>query len=91
MVASTADFFVNGVRDDGQIFRDLYNSERVEILEGRSAMVFGRGGAGGVVNRVTKQADFSTVRETTVEYGSFDHKRAIFDVGQGLSNRPRSA
>ena len=85
MVASTADFFVNGVRDDGQIFRDLYNSERVEVLKGPSAMIFGRGGAGGVVNRVTRQADFTTIREGTVEYGSFDHKRATIDVGQALN------
>jgi len=48
-VASTADFFVDGVRDDAQIFRDLYNSERVEFLKGPAALIFGRGGAGGVV------------------------------------------
>ena len=31
---TTADFFVNGVRDDVQYFRDLYNLERVEALKG---------------------------------------------------------
>ena len=50
--SSSADFFVNGVRDDVQYYRDLYNLERVEALKGPNAMIFGRGGAGGVVNRV---------------------------------------
>jgi catecholate siderophore receptor len=85
-VASTADFFLNGIRDDGQVFRDLYNIERIEVLKGPTALIFGRGGAGGVVNQVTKEADFRTFQEATVEYGSFDHKRAIADVDQKLSS-----
>ena len=51
---TTADFFVDGLRDDVQYFRPLYNLERVEILKGANALAFGRGGGGGVVNRVTK-------------------------------------
>ena len=43
---STADFFVDGVRDDVQYYRDLYNIERVEVLKGPNAMIFGRGGGG---------------------------------------------
>ena len=46
--SSTADFFVDGVRDDAQYLRDLYNVERVEALKGSNAMIFGRGGGGGV-------------------------------------------
>ena len=53
---STADFFVDGLRDDVQYFRGFYNIERVEIHKGPNAMVFGRGGGGGLVNRVTKGA-----------------------------------
>jgi len=56
-VASTADFFVDGVRDDVQYYRSLYNVEQVEILRGPNALLFGRGGAGGVLNRVTKKAE----------------------------------
>jgi catecholate siderophore receptor len=51
---TTADFFVDGVRDDVQYFRNLYNIERVEILKGPYALIFGRGGGGGIVNRVQK-------------------------------------
>lgn len=53
---TTADFFVNGIRDDVQYFRPLYNLERVEVLRGANALLFGRGGGGGVINRVTKVA-----------------------------------
>ena len=54
-VRSTADFFVDGVRDDVQYYRGLYNIEQVEILRGANALLFGRGGTGGLVNRVTKK------------------------------------
>ena len=33
-VSTTADLYVDGVRDDAQVFRDLYNLERVEVLKG---------------------------------------------------------
>jgi len=55
-IQTTADFFIDGVRDDVQYFRPLYNLEQVEILRGSNALLFGRGGGGGVINRVTKQA-----------------------------------
>jgi len=51
---STADFFVDGIRDDVQYFRPLYNIERIEIHKGPNAMIFGRGGGGGIINRVAK-------------------------------------
>ena len=54
-VRSTADFFIDGVRDDVQYFRSLYNLEQVEILRGPNALLFGRGGTGGILNRVTKK------------------------------------
>ena len=54
----SADFFVNGFRDDVQYFRDLYNVQRIEVLKGPNAMIFGRGGGGGVINRVLKEADW---------------------------------
>lgn len=82
--SSTADFFVDGVRDDAQYLRDLYNVERVEALKGSNAMIFGRGGGGGVLNRVTKEAQWTPTRSVTLEGGSFDHRRATADVGQGL-------
>ena len=54
--AFTADFFIDGVRDDAQYYRPLYNLEQVEVLKGPNALLFGRGGTGGVLNRSQKRA-----------------------------------
>jgi len=82
--ASTADFFVDGVRDDVQYYRDLYNAERIEVLKGPNAMIFGRGGGGGVINRVTKAPFFDAERSLTLEGGSNDHWRFTTDLNQPL-------
>ncbi len=83
--STTADFFVDGVRDDVQYFRDVYNVERVEALKGPNAMIFGRGGVGGVLNRVTRQADWGQSREASVQLGSWDNKRLTADLGRGVN------
>jgi catecholate siderophore receptor len=84
---SSADFFLDGVRDDVQYYRDLYNLERVEALKGPNAMVFGRGGGGGVINRVTKEAGFQPIHEVTLQGGSYGRKRLAVDVDQPLTGR----
>ena len=85
--ATTADFFVNGVRDDVQYFRDLYNLDRVEAVKGPNAMIFGRGGGGGVLNRVTKEASFVPLREVYLQGGSFGNKRVSGDLNQALGEK----
>ena len=74
-IRSTADFFVDGVRDDVQHFRGLYNVEQVEILRGPNALLFGRGGTGGLINRVSKKGvigDQSTGYKASVDtFGAF--------------------
>jgi catecholate siderophore receptor len=85
--SSTADFFLDGIRDDVQYFRDVYNVERVEALKGPNAMIFGRGGAGGVINRVTRRAEWEPIRELAVEGGSFGRRRMTGDFGQGFGDR----
>ena len=83
--SSSADFYVNGVRDDVQYYRDLYNVARVEALKGPNGMMFGRGGGGGVVNRVTKQAGFIRTGEAMLQTGSFGSRRLTADVNQPLT------
>jgi catecholate siderophore receptor len=85
--SSTADFFIDGVRDDAQYFRDLYNVERVEVLGGANAMVFGRGGGGGVINRVSKRATGERLRDIAFEGGSFEHMRVTGDIGGAFTAR----
>ena len=82
--STTADFYVDGVRDDAQVFRDLYNLERVEVLKGPAGMVFGRGGAGGVVNRVTKKPAFDSVTQGSVTAGSWNQLRGTADLGRKM-------
>ncbi|WP_211276790.1 TonB-dependent receptor [Erythrobacter tepidarius] len=75
-VRSTADFFVDGVRDDVEYYRGLYNLEQVEILRGPNALLFGRGGTGGVLNRVTKKGvvgkTFAGLRASAGSIGAYD-------------------
>lgn len=85
--SSTADFFVDGARDDAQYFRDLYNVDRMEVLKGSNAMAFGRGGAGGVVNRISKTADGDRVRQATVSGGSYANKRIEADLGDKINDK----
>ena len=85
--SSTADFFVDGVRDDAQYLRDLYNVERVEALKGPNAMTFGRGGGGGIINRVTKEPSWNRAATLGVELGSFDHKRTTLDLTGPVAER----
>lgn len=83
--ATTSDFFVDGVRDDVQYVRDTYNVERVEALKGPNALAFGRGGAGGVINRVSRQADWSPSREVGVQLGSWNDRRVTTDLGAAVN------
>ena len=85
--SSSADFFLNGVRDDVQYYRDLYNLDGVEVLRGPNAMIFGRGGGGGVINRVTKEAGFAPLREITLLGGSYGNKRVAIDLDQPFNNK----
>ncbi len=82
--STTADFYLDGVRDDAQVFRDLYNLERVEVLKGPGSMIFGRGGAGGVVNRVTRQPRFESFASGTLTIGSWRQMRATLDSGDKI-------
>ena len=82
---STGDLFVDGLRDDVQYFRDLYNVERVEAIKGPNAMIFGRGGAGGILNRVTKQADGTPVRGVELQGGAWNERRVTGDIGDALT------
>src|SRR5690348_15220500 len=84
--SSTADFFVDGVRDDVQYFRDFYNIDRVEVLKGPNAMIFGRGGGGGIVNRVLKRPTLSPYRAFTGSADNWGDVRLAGDVDQPVSS-----
>jgi len=78
---TSADFYVNGLRDDVQYYRDFYNTKAVEVLKGPNAMALGRGGSGGAVNRITKQAQWRDIGEADLQLGAWQARRASVDVG----------
>ncbi len=84
-VDSSANFFVNGFRDDVQYFRDLYNTQSIEVLKGTNALTFGRGAGGGLLNRTLKEADGTRIREATFQTGSYGDRRVTLDVGDAFS------
>lgn len=84
--SSTSDFYLDGMRDDVQYYRDFYNIERVEAIKGPNAMVFGRGGGGGIINRASKQPQWTNEGEATVSLGNWRNRRAALDVQQVLGS-----
>ncbi|MBB3047661.1 catecholate siderophore receptor [Litorivivens lipolytica] len=84
---ATADFFIDGVRDDVQYYRSLYNLKQVEVLRGPNALFFGRGGTGGALNRVTKKGvigeDFARYQASL---DTFDETALGFDGNVTLSD-----
>ena len=87
-IQSTADFFVDGIRDDVQYFRPLYNVSQLEILRGPNALLFGRGGGGGVVNRVQKKAELGKdFLELDVGVDTFRSYSASIDANTEVSQR----
>ena len=82
---SSANFFVNGFRDDVQYFRDLYNAQSVEVLKGPSAITFGRASGGGLVNRTLKEADGQRIYQATAQTGSYYDRRFTLDAGQAVN------
>ncbi|HEY0562961.1 MAG TPA: TonB-dependent siderophore receptor [Methylophilus sp.] len=77
------DLFVDGVRDDALYYRDLSNIERVEVVKGPAAVLYGRGSSGGIINRITKKPGIF-VRDVELTAGSYDQKRATFDFGDAV-------
>ena len=69
-VRTTQDFYRDGIRDDVQYYRPLYNIEQVEIIRGPDALLSGFGGGYGLINRVSKKA--KTGEDFTVLSGSVD-------------------
>ncbi|RUO61899.1 TonB-dependent receptor [Pseudidiomarina insulisalsae] len=89
-VRSTADFYLDGNRDDVQYYRPLYNIEQVEILRGPNALLFGRGGTGGILNRVSKKADIGgEFTDYTASFNSFGGLNTAIDTN--VTTSPNSA
>ncbi len=85
--STTAGFFIDGLRDDAQYYRPLYNVERIEVLKGANALIFGRGAGGGAINRVMKSADtMNDFIGASASLNSFGAYSLSADVNQPLSD-----
>ena len=77
--------FVDGVRNDGLIARDVFNIEQVEVFLGPTGSDVGRGTAGGYVNMATKTPHLGTGYSLQYGYGMPDRNRLVFDLNQPVA------
>ena len=83
------DFFLDGIRDAGIYTRDTFDLETLEVLKGPSAILFGRGSTGGVINQVTKAPTLTPLDAATLQFGTNSQIRATGDVDMPIG--PSSA
>ncbi|WP_280365774.1 TonB-dependent siderophore receptor [Pseudomonas sp. BN411] len=79
--SAIGDMFIDGMRDDALYFRDLSNIERVEVIKGPAAVLYGRGSSGGLINSVSKKPGFDPKQEVGVTFDSEGKRRTQFDTG----------
>jgi catecholate siderophore receptor len=82
--SARSDIFMDGFRDFGSYYRDPFNQEQIEVLQGPASVNFGRGSTGGVVNQVSKSAQLDPFVGGTLAVGTDKTQRATFDVNQPL-------
>ncbi|GAB7533000.1 TonB-dependent siderophore receptor [Pseudomonas sp. 3A(2025)] len=80
------DFYLDGIRDDSQYVRDLHNIERLEVLKGPAAVLYGRGSQGGIVNRVSKAPQAGRRSKIEVQGGSEDLRSLYADLSSDPSD-----
>ncbi|WP_447825655.1 TonB-dependent receptor [Aeromonas salmonicida] len=85
--SASNDFYLDGFRDDMQYTRDLGNIERVEVLKGPAAVLYGRGSTGGIINRVSKKPQKGQESSVTALVGSFDTRRVAADLNAEVGER----
>lgn len=83
---SRNDMFLDGMRDFGNYYRDPFNLEAVEVLQGPSSMVFGRGSTGGVINQSSKTPLADPLRSLHVNVGNADLVRVTADLNEPLES-----
>ena len=80
------DIYIDGARDPGEISRDTFNVEAVEVAKGPTSVTGGRGSTGGSINMVTKAPTLNDTATGRFTLGSADHRRASFDVNRRLTD-----
>ncbi|MCU4378479.1 TonB-dependent receptor [Acinetobacter haemolyticus] len=84
--ADTGDIYRDGIRESGQIRRSTANVERIEILKGPASVLYGRSSGGGVINMVSKFANFDSKSSVGIYGGSYDNYGTTLDFNQVLND-----
>ena len=84
--SAAGDIYLDGMRDMAQYNRDVFNTDRVEVLRGAASMLFGRGSTGGIVNQVSKQPRLMTEHEVNATIGSNNYQRYQGDFNFKLAD-----
>lgn len=71
--------FIDGMRDIGATTREVFNTERIEVIKGSDGAFGGRGGAGGSINIVSKAPHLGNAAEGSVGLGTDSYKRFTAD------------
>ncbi len=78
------DMYLDGMRDFGSYYRDPFDLEEVEVLQGPSSILFGRGSTGGVVNQVSKSPTLAGHIRGEVSFGTDSLLRGTADIDEAL-------
>lgn len=84
--ADSGDIYIDGVRQSGQLRRSTANIERIEILKGPASVLYGRSGGGGVINMVSKFANFDSKSTVGVYGGSWDNLGTTLDLNKAIND-----
>jgi catecholate siderophore receptor len=89
--SARSDIFLDGMRDFGSYYRDPFNLQEVEVLQGPSSITFGRGSTGGVVNQVSKTPFLEQRFSGGAVFGTDRTKRGTLDINLPLAQIPGAA
>lgn len=81
----SSNLFKNGARINSGVMPEMSSLERVEVLKGSAAILYGQVAPGGILNMVTKQPKFTRGGEVSMRMGSYDLYKPAFDVYGPLS------
>jgi len=85
------DLYIDGMRDFGSYYRDPFNTQEVDVLQGPSSVTFGRGSTGGVVNQATKSPRMNRFVAGDIDFGTDQTRRGTVDLSLPLNKLGRGA
>ncbi len=85
--ASSGDIYRDGVRASGQVRQSTANIERIEVLKGPASVLYGRGSGGGMINMISKQANFDSPTTLNLRGGSWDKYGGMVDINRILNDK----